>query len=306
MNFEAAARDEDNFEAPAGDEDAVGTETAQQASTNLKPLAPKDAHALISRVQVTTDSVVATLRVTTAKDIDQLDVLWGDGGRDSQTHPGGFWFGQQQPPGADEHTLPQGTYTFYHRYSDGNGDPFQQDIYVYARLRSEEEDDVLAPSRSDSVHRRLTLTPLYTVSMFPASVRLTNYADLPPHEKILRFRVTQKVDEPDDLGIDLHEWPWPASNYGFPNAVAYVLEGSQVTKHRMKANEEVNLYYIFVRLVSFWFDSPPGMASTHIGPRTEQGWVDTPALGLPIRVRYLVETQLHVPLPPEPGPPVFA
>ena len=90
-----------------------------------------------------------------------MDVLWGDGTRDTLTSPPGLYYEQQLPPNADAPTLPQGTYMFYHRYSEGNGDPDQRDIGVYARLIIESNTD--SWSRSDSASRRITVTPLYTV-----------------------------------------------------------------------------------------------------------------------------------------------
>lgn len=287
-------------ETPAMEGEAQAVENLQ-AYTELKPLANKDAHTLISKVEVASESVVATLRVTTAKAIDQLDVLWGDGGRDTLTHPNGFQF-DQQPPNADAPTLPQDTYTLYHRYSEGNGDPFQREISVYARLGFE-ADNVFP--RTDSTTRRLSLTPLYTVHASAVMARLTNFA-APPFVEHVRFRIIQKIDVSDDESVERHIWDWPAPNGAFPDAPPSMLVDSEITKRRMKASDEVNLWYVITKPVSNWFDPPPGMVSAHIGPRTEQGWVDKSASEFPIRFRYYIHTQLLVPVDPDQQPVVDA
>lgn len=289
---------DDQNPATASDEQTLEND---RPYTELQPLpeSDRDAHDLIAGVKVNSDSVVAMLQVTTATGVDQLDVLWGDGTRDTLTSPPGLYYEQQLPPNTDAPTLPQGTYTFYHRYSEGNGDPIQRDIGVYARLITESNTDL--SSRSDSASRRVTVTPLYTVHASSVMARLTNWADAPWVESV-DFRIEQRI------ATDVrHTWDWPAPNGEFPDTPEAMLTGSELTGYRMKASDEVPLFYRIEKDHNWLEEIDPtfdflGQISAHIGPRTEQGSLDKPASDLPIRFRYTVRTELVVPVIPDEQP----
>lgn len=254
-------------------------ERGPRAYIDVPALKDKDAVHLIAKVDPSSDSVIAKVRVTTARAMDQLDVSWGDGSRDTLTSPPGAP-SVSEPPGWST-PLPQGVYEFLHRYDDGNGTPFDHTIAVIGR-----DGDA-----TDFAFVDVSFTPLYNVHVFPIHVRLISYCAVPWTETC-KFHITQQIP-----GRSTKKWRWNPSNSDFSESSQYRLLGSEFTGERMTASEEVGAWLIFSQDVSWNFD-PLHKVGQHAGPRTEQGWVEKPVEGRSeVRIKYYVFTELIAPMP---------
>lgn len=159
----------------------------------------------LSQFDVTTDSVVVTVLLSTAKRARRIFIDWGDDQSDTLVvRPG---LPQESPLGEDP--LPVGSYEFRHAYELSSEQPFMRTFLVH----------VESADGTDEIRlKTVRLVPRFRV------VQYRTYLDLEEPCDILNssseLRVTQTVGD----GAVKH-WKWEPNSSFYP--VRTVLEGSQ-------------------------------------------------------------------------------
>jgi hypothetical protein len=170
---------------------------------------PRPVHHSLDEFEVTTDSVVAKVRVATTQSTRRVFIDWGDDTNDSLwTLPGRLpvRHGPAEP-------LPQGTFEFFHAYAlPEDRWPFDRTLLLHVESVGGSDD-----IRLKTVH----LVPRFRVTHYRTYVRLLGPCDLAGSTSELRIE--------QSVGGNAHgAWEWEPSNNFFSEGQYHVLDGSQL------------------------------------------------------------------------------
>jgi hypothetical protein len=264
-------------------------------------LEPVEVRPLASELQflITTDSVVATARVTPAGPMRKILIAWGDGETSALYARPGLPTSPAEVLTEKDDPLPAGTYQLSHAYPEPED---RLPVEYYALLRVHDW------TGGEEINiAKVELTPRYRCTNYRTRVRLTGPCDS-ADEVTSEFDIDMLVDQ-----TSVHQWHWEPLNIA--GSVFFVLEDSQISRELTVADGTVDVRFSFVETDPFLDDVLELVAPLNATNESEsishhvlqKGGGDSPFGGeCDLIARYDREVSLIVPLPDSGHQVVFA
>lgn len=251
-------------------------------------LKPRKLSNLFSELDITTDSVVAKVRIVTEKSTRRIYVDWGDLESDTLTILPGVNTNLSETGGPDP--LPDGTYEIFHAYQEPEN---RQSFERHVTVRIEDNSGSI-----DQRSKTITLTPKYRMTVYRASVRLLSGCDFGGSTS--EFEITQHIQ-----GEEVRRWEWKPSNNFFSESQFFLLPESQFSRIYELGGEIIYYSYDFREKDGFLNADDKGRHRGSLGMHTETGEIESDVAiadpnfgtGCKARIRYDVEVILLRPLP---------
>ena len=255
----------------------------------IKRLKARKLHNFFSELEITSDSVVAKVRIVTNDATRRITIDWGDLDADTLTIRPGINL-ELSPVFGEPNPLPDGTYELFHAYQEPED---RQAFERHITVRIEDSE-----GKVDQRSQTLTLTPKYRMTVYRASVRLLNGCDLGGSTS--EFEITQNVD-----GVETGRWQWKPSNNFFSDSQYFLLEDSHFARVYEVGGDTIYYSYVFRESDGFLNADDKGTHSRSLGFQTETGLVEQDVTvadpngfgSCKVRIRYDVEATLIKPLP---------
>ena len=255
----------------------------------IERLKPRKLHNFFTDLTITTDSVVAKVRIVTNDATRLISVDWGDLQADTLTIRPGINL-DLSPVFGEPNPLPDGTYELFHAYEE------QEDRGEFERHVTVRIED--SAGNVDQRSQTITLTPKYRMTVYQASVRLLGPCDFGGSTS--EFEITQNVN-----GTETGRWSWKPSNNFFSDSQYFRLQGSHFTRE-YEVGGDTNYYsYVFRETDGFLNADDKGTHGRSLGFQTETGLVEQDVTvadpngfgSCIVRIRYDIEVMLIKPLP---------
>lgn len=251
----------------------------------------------ITESEITTDSIVAKVRIVTGDSTRRIFIDWGDLKSDVISIRPGLNI-DLAPVFGTPNPLPNGTYEIFHAYDEPEEkQAFERNVTIRIQDHS---------GNIDQQSKTITLTAKYKVTVYRASVRLLDPCDIGGQSG--EFEITQNIN-----GNDTRRWEWAPSNNFFSDSQYHLLPNSQFAQIWEVGGPNIYYKYYFVEKDGFLNADDKGIHRKTINYLTESGRVENdvkvsdPTWGsCKVRIRYDVEVILVKPLPSIGGMATFA
>lgn len=267
-----------------------------QLITELKPdlfggfvetLEKRKFHDFFTSLEITSDSVVAKVRIVTNEKTRRILIDWGDLESDSIRVVPGVKF-DLSAIDAQSNPLPDGTYEIFHAYEM----PEERNTFErHITIRIED-----GKGRVDQRSETIILVPKYRINVYRASVQQRSKCDrllFPWDNPSSNFEITRTINGEEGI-----RWRWRPSNSFISDAIFSILPASQFETIYEIGGNSTFLIYNFREFDTISADDT-GRHFNTLGRSTETGLVeqDVRVGGCTVRIKYEVEVALIKPLP---------
>ncbi|MCW5516913.1 hypothetical protein [Muriicola sp. Z0-33] len=255
----------------------------------IERLKPRKLHNFFSDLAITTDSVVAKVRIVTNDSTRRISVDWGDLEADTLTIRPGINI-DLSPVFGEPNPLPDGTYELFHAYQEPE-DRREFERHVTVRIED-------GAGNVDQRSQTITLTPKYRMTVYQASVRLLGPCDFGGSTS--EFEITQNVN-----GTETGRWGWKPSNNFFSDSQYFRLDGSHFAREYEVGGDNIYYSFVFRETDGILNADDKGTHSRSLGFQTETGLIEQDVTvadpngfgSCKVRIRYDLEVMLIKPLP---------